>query len=983
MSFFVVGYLLPTPLIINKMKIQYITYITLFILFLGCSPKVGNDLTTKTKETVSEEMDTVVPALVLEKRVFDKNEGLPQDPNVKTGHLPNGLKYFIRKNSQPENRVELRLAVNVGSMQETDEQRGLAHFVEHMAFNGTKHFKKNELVNYLESIGTKFGPDLNAYTSFDETVYMLQIPTDDQKILDKGLLIMRDWASDITFDPSEVDKERGVVLSEWRTGLGSSERMRNQWFPVVFNGSRYAERLPIGKPDIIKTASYQTIKDYYQKWYRPDLMALSIVGDFDIDKMERKIVSQFSTIEKPSTPANRTFYEVPDHQETLVAIVADKEATSTSVQIMYKKKHQPIRTVEDYRRQLLAELYNGMLNQRLDELSREAKSPYIYAYSDYSSLVRTKDAYFSYVLVPDNGIKMGLKALIGENERIKQHGFTETELEREKATFLNTLKNAYNERDKTPSNRYVMNYIYHFLEGQPMMGIEYMIMIAEQYLPTINIEDVNNIGSKWLTDKNRAVVVTMPKKAGIDVPTEKEILSWMKEANQQKVEPYQEEEPIGELMRQPKTRNKFYGTKEHKKVGVTELSFSNGIKVILKPTDFKNDEILLSAFRKGGTSLNENEDLLNAVLSDNVVTQSGVSEFNAIQIEKFLSSKTVAVYPYIGELEEGFSGYASNKDLEILFQLIYLYHTSPRLDEEAAQSLLSKQIAQTKNQAASPSYHFYKELNNTLYQNHPRKAINTADDYAKVDIKKAYSIFKERFKINNDFTYVLVGSFEIETIKPLIERYIGSIPRDIKREEKANWQDRNVKKATGKIEKTIRKGEEPKSNVALVFHGGFEYTALNAYSFNSMIKVLRIMLRESLREDKGGVYGVSVSPSLSREPDTTYSITVSFTCDPNNAEELTELVWKAVKQLQTKGGSNANILKVQETQRRDFEQNSQQNYFWLRQIKNAYRHETPLSETLDYVKELVEYLDGNDIKAMANQCFDANSYIRIVLKPEK
>jgi zinc protease len=968
------------------MKIQSIIYtltISLIALILGCSPKVGNDLTKKTKDKISEQVDTVAPALLIKKRDFAINEALPKDPNVKVGQLPNGMKYFIRKNNKPENRAELRLAVNVGSMQETEAQRGLAHFVEHMAFNGTKHFKKNELVNYLESIGTKFGPDLNAYTSFDETVYMLQIPTDDEMILAKGLLIMRDWASDITFDPAEVDKERGVVLSEWRTGLGSSERMRNQWFPIVFNGSRYAERLPIGKPEIIQNASYQTIKDYYKRWYRPDLMALSIVGDFDVDEMERKIIDEFSTIEKPTTPANRTFYEVPNNKEMLVAIASDKEATSTSIQIMYKKKHQPIKTVGDYKMKLLAELYNGMLNQRLDELSREKDPAYVYAYSDYSSLVRTKDAYFSYVLVPDNGIEIGLKALIGENQRIRQHGFTKTELERQKATFLNTLKNAYNEKDKTPSNRHVMNYIYHFLENQPMMGIEYMIMITEQYLPTIKLEEVNGIGSKWITDENRAVVVTMPKKDGIDIPTEQEILRWMTEASQQRVEPYQEEEPIGALMSRPKTTNKFYGTKEHKEVGVTELSFPNGIKIILKPTDFKNDEILLSAFRKGGTSLNEDADVLNAVLSDNVVTQSGFSEFDAIQIEKYLSSKTVAVYPYISELEEGFSGYSSIKDLEVLFQLIYLYHTSPRLDKAAAKSLLSKQISQTRNQTSSPNYHFYRELNNTLYKNHPRRAMRTAEDYAKVDIEKAYSIFKERFKIANDFTYVFVGSFDMETIKPLIEHYIGSIPRDVKSEEKANWKDRKIEKATGKIEKTVRKGQEPKSNVALVFHGDFEHTALNAYSFNSMVKVLRIMLRESMREDKGGVYGVSVSPSLSREPDTTYSVTVSFTCDPKDVEELTQMVWKAVKKLQTKGASSANIQKIQETQRRDFEQNIKRNGFWMSQIKSAYRYETPMTGMLDYVEELVDYLDGNDIKIMANQCFDTNNYIRVVLKPEE
>lgn len=977
-------------------KIPYQVVLILFglsiITYFGCNPKtIDNASRAETKveeikEVIVEIADTTpIPSktVEIEEREFGLEEPLPIDPNIRMGTFSNGMKYYIRANSKPEKRMELRLAVNVGSLQEDDNQKGLAHFIEHMAFNGTKHFAKNELVDYLESIGTKFGPDLNAYTSFDETVYMLQIPTDEAAIMDKGLLIMQDWATNVTFDEEEIDKERGVVLSEWRTGLGAQERMRNTWFPVVFKDSRYANRLPIGDPSIIENADYETIKAYYKKWYRPDLMAISVVGDFDINKMEAKIKERFGKIKKPSTPINREIYEVPNHEAPLIAIATDKEATNTAIQVLYKHEHKEIKTVLDYREQLIYDMYNGMLNQRLDEKTREAKPPYIYAYSGYSNFVRSKDAYFAYALVADNGIEDGLKALMKENQRVKIYGFTENEYKRQKMEILKSISNSYKEKDKTPSSRYVMNYVYNFLENTPITGVEYKKMLTEQLLETIDLAEVNKFGHIWLTKENRAIVVTMPDKEGVKVPNRNEIIEWLESYDNVKVQPYIEEPVIEEsLMARPRFANRLYGNKFIKEVGVTELSFPNGIKVVLKPTNFQNDQVLMTAFRRGGTSHFEDKDYVLARYADNMIIESGVSDYTASQITKFLGQKQVSFYPYLSELYEGFSGSSTEEDFEIMLQMMYLYFTEPAHDLDATTGFIERQKAQLANQTASPRFHFYNTYNNLLYKNHPRRRIITEEDFKDFDTRKSALMFRDRFRYANNFTFVFVGSFDIAVVKPLIEQYIGTAPTDRMDTKPATFVDRNIEKASGKIEEVVKKGKEPQSSVALQFHGKFDYSVKDAYDFNSMVSVLRIMLREEMREEQGGVYGVRVSPSISQEPDTTYSISISFLCSPNDVEKLTKTVFDQIKVLQKQGPSKVNLTKIQETQRREREKNLKENNFWMKELVNSYKYGSQLNEINLFGDAYIEQIDAIGIQESAKAHF-TEQYVKVVLMPEE
>ena len=984
---------------ITSYKISYKLVLVLFIFsimpYFGCTPKAietvsSSEVLTKKestdiKKTITEMADTTpTPAEIIkiEDRKFTLLEPVPIDPNVKIGTFSNGMKYYIRANSKPENRMELRLAVNVGSLQEDENQKGLAHFIEHMAFNGTKNFAKNELVDYLESIGTKFGPDLNAYTGFDETVYMLQLPTDDTEIMDKGLLIMQDWATNISFDEKEVDKERGVVISEWRTGLGAQERMRNTWFPVVFNGSRYASRLPIGDPEIVKNADYETIRAYYKKWYRPDLMSISVVGDFDIKKMEAKITERFGKIAKRETPANRKVYEVPNHKAPLIAIAKDKEATNTAIQVLYKHEHKEIKTVADYRERLIYDMYNGMLNQRLDEKTREAKPPYIYAYSGYSNFVRSKDAYFAYALVADNGIENGVKALMEENQRVKLYGFTPNEYKRQKAELLKSINNSYKEKDKTPSSRYVMNYVYNFLENAPITGAEYQKILTEQLLETIDIREINKFGHIWLTRENRAIVVTMPDKQGVKVPNSKEIIGWLESFDNVNVEPYQEE-PIIEngLIRRPRVTNRLYGTRIIKDVGVTELSFARGVKVILKPTNFQNDQVLMTGFRRGGISHFEDKDYISARYANNMIKESGVSEYTASQLTKYLGKKQVSFYPYMTELYEGFSGSSTQADIEIMLQMLYLYFTEPAYDIDATAGFVERQKAQLTNQEASPRFHFYETYNKLLYQGHPRRKIVTANDFNDFDTRQSALMFRERFRHANNFTFVIVGNFDVTIIKPLIEHYISTIPTDKFDTKPAAFVDRKVEKATGKIEETIKKGQEPQSNVVLQFHGDFDYSSKNAYNFSSMVDVLRLMLREEMREKQGGVYGVQVSPAISREPDSTYSVTISFLCSPDDVEKLTKTVFEQIKKLQRQGPSSINQTKVQETQRRAREKSLKENSFWIRQLVNGYKYDRDLNEINLFGNAYIEKIYDKDLQEAAKKYF-TDQYIKVVLMPE-
>ncbi|MDI6766961.1 MAG: insulinase family protein [Bacteroidota bacterium] len=905
------------------------------------------------------------------------NTPLPIDSNVTIGKLENGLTYYIRYNKKPEQRAELRLAVNAGSILEDDDQKGLAHLAEHMAFNGTKNFKKQELVDYLESIGMRFGPELNAYTSFDETVYMLTIPTDKDSIVQKAFQVLEDWAFNVSYDLVEIDKERGVVIEEWRLGRGAEMRMIDKQFPILFKDSRYAERLPIGKKEILESFPHDRLIQFYKDWYRPELMAVVAVGDFDKSKIERLIKKHFSNISSGRIIKSRPIFTVPDHKEPLFAIASDSEATMSRVGIYYKHPLEKENTVGNLKKGFIRELYDEMLNNRLNELTIQADPPFLYGFSASRRFVRTKDIYMLSSAVKDNGIERGLDALLTEAERVRRFGFTASELERQKTDLLRKKEQAFNERDKTESRNFVYQYVDNFLSEEPIPGIENEYTLCKVLIPTITLDEVNKLASERITDDNRVVMVNAPQKQGVKIPIEQELLSTFTAVSKKEITAYEDKVSNEPLVEAPLLPATVVEEKEMKEIGVIEWKLSNGVRVILKPTDFKNDEILFTAFSPGGSSLVNDKNHIAALTAPQIMQECGVGNFDQITLQKMLQGKIVNVYPYINEYEEGFGGSCSPKDVETMLQLIYLYFTAPRLDSTAYLSYQDKIKGYLQNRSLRPETAFEDTVQVTLAQYHFRVRpwnVTMVDEF---NLQNSYNIFRDRFADASDFTFVLDGAFKTEEIKPVVLTYLGGLPS---KQQKENWKDVGITQAKGVIAKTVKKGIEPKSQVRMVFTGSFEWTRENRHAIQSMTSVLRIKLREALREEKGGTYGVGVSASTYKIPKPQYRISVSWGCSPDRVDELEKTAMEQIDSLKKYGVSDIYITKVKESQRREREVSLKENRFWLNSLQSAYTYNEDPLDILKY-DQLIEKVSSDLVQQVAQKYFDMNNYIKVEQYP--
>ncbi len=902
---------------------------------------------------------------------------LPVDSKTITGVLPNGIKYYIRKNSKPEKRAEFRLAVNAGSTSENDDQQGLAHLVEHMAFNGTKHFKKNELIDYLESVGTKFGAHLNAYTSFDETVYMIQLPTDTLAIVEKGLQILSDWAHNLSFDSLEVEKERGVVIEEWRLGQGANERMRRKYWPLLFKDSRYAERLPIGKKEIIEKCSQSTLKNFYKDWYRPDLMAVVAVGDFDEKWMEEKIKKEFSSI--PAVPNARPLkvYNVPDNKELIVATATDKEARYASVDINYKQPKEKQKTVGDYRRSIVQQLFSAMINARTGELEQQADPPFLNSYSGYGRFVRNVNVYSSSAVCKGDGIERALTTLVAENERVLRYGFTATELERQKVEMMRAMDMAYAEKDKSESRDFAREYVSNFLTEEPMPGIEFEYDIYKKYLSAITLEEVNAY-KKWITDgTNCIVVITAPDKETTVMPSDDKIKSIMASAKTMTLEKYNDKVVDKPLIKAEPIAGKVTSTKTVNELNITEWVLSNGIRVFLKPTDFKNDEVLFSGFSWGGWSSMPMKDFLNASNADGIIDAAGIGEFDMNALTKKLSGKIVSCSPYIDELEQGFDGSCSPKDLETLFQLIYAYHTEPRKDSVAFSSWKEKQKGILQNKNSDPNSVFNDTVRYVMsgYDYHYRPY--TVDMINEIDLDRTYDIFKDCFRYASAETYFFVGNFNVDSMKVFVEKYLGGLPST---GEMSTWRDIGVNPPKGKISRTVRMGQEPKSTVQLRWNMPFEYNRTNRNEVNALNKLVSIRLREVLREEKSGVYGVRFSSSPQHFPKQKLEQTISFSCSPDNVDMLIQAALDVIAEVKEKGCDEKNLLKIKETAIRERETFLKENTFWLASISSNYQNGEDLLDVFKY-NDWVNSLKSSQFKDFAKKYLQTDNYARLVLMP--
>jgi zinc protease len=915
----------------------------------------------------------------LSAQTADRDKLIPADPNIRIGKLDNGLTYYIKQNKKPEQRMEMRLAINAGSICENDNQQGLAHFCEHMCFNGTKNFPSNKMVSMLEEMGVKFGAELNASTSFDQTIYMLKVPTDSIEWINRGFQVLEDWAHQVSMDDKEIDKERGVIVEEWREGLGADDRMQTKYIPVILKGSKYAERIPIGKIDIIKSFPYDTLRAFYKSWYRPDLMAVVVVGDIDPALAEQKIKEYFGRIPKAVNPPARIEYPVPGNTDPLISVVTDKEASGFNAMVFFKHAKSDNLTYGDYRNQLMRLLYTNMLNNRLQEIAQKPESPFLYAGSGYSSFIgRSVDVYSLSVGAKENQIGASLDLVLTENERVRRFGFTSTELEREKRSILSDYEKMAMEADKTESRSYADEYIRNFLDQECIPGIKVEFEITKNYMPGITLEEINNLGKSWTTDDNTVSLITAQEKEGVQVPTEDQVKEIIRSVKDKKLEAYVDAMTDVPLLTAVPVATKVIKRSDDPKFGYTELIFGNGVRMILKPTDFKNDEIVVSAYSPGGTSLYPDNDMMSANLATTIVTQSGLGDYDFTGLQKKLSGNTAQLSPFISELNEGVSGACSPKDLETLLQLNYLYFTKIRRDENAFNALISQLKNMINPMRANPQVIFQDTLSKIVSMHSPRViAVPTDAQIDQINLDRALSIFRDRFADASDFTYIMAGNFKVDDVIPVLEKYIGGLP-SIKRKE--IWKDVTPGFPKGLLTVDVPKNSEPQSSVAMVWKGDFQWNDKDRQSFYMLMGILSIKCRESMREDQGGVYGVSISGSASKYPKSRYTIQSSWGCSPENIGKLSQTLLDEMEKIRKNGPEEIDLNKIKETMIRDRETKIKDNGFWLSLLQNHFLLGDKLL-TMEEYKTLVNSFTGADIKAVANKYLDTRSYVKVALTP--
>lgn len=922
-----------------------------------------------------------LPSLVFAQEL-KLDSSIPMDPSVKIGKLKNGLTYYIKKNAKPENKVDLRLVINAGSILENDDQQGLAHFMEHMCFNGTKNFPKNELVDYLQSIGVKFGQHLNAYTSFDETVYFLPIPSNDPEKLEKGFQIIEDWAFNTTLTPEEIDKERGVVLEEYRIGLGADKRMMGRFMPKMMYNSHYAKRLPIGQKEILENFTYDKVINFYKDWYRPNLMSVIVVGDIDVNEMEKKIITHFSSYKNPKNEKPRIKFDVPNHQETFVAIESDPEAAFTQVQLLYKDYGEPkvVKTIGDMRDELVIGLFATMLNNRLEEKRNSPNPPFTYGYSYYgSTFAKTKNAFQSFAMVPQDKQLDALKILVEENERVKAYGFTSGELERAKTDFLSQIERQFNEKDKTESENYVWEYQANFLQNEPVPGIEWTYMTMQKLLPTISLEETNKLINGYIKEDNRVVILTGPEKDGMVKPTEQEVLNSMK-IDKSTIKAYVDEAVAESLLRNPVKKGFVVKKDTNAKIGTTTLILSNGAKVTYKKTDFKNDEILFEALSFGGSNLIGNEEYEKVQWAMNGLAEAGFSGMKLNDINKFMTGKIARVNPYVGGTQEGFRGSAAPKDLEFLFQTVYAYFTDLNFDKEAFESYKIKQNGFMANMKAMPTMHFQNELYTYLNQDNPRFKGILPDDAAweKTDYELAYNKYKERFANAADFHFYFVGNIDEQKLVEFANQYLASLPAGQTTE---NAVDLGYRMKKGDLKKVVNKGKDPKSTVNIMFYGDCTYDAKEALALRAAGEVLSIKLIEELRENESGVYGANARGSMNKVPYGSYNFTINFPCGPENAEALTQSALRELNKIIENGPEDKDVNKFKEAEKLDYKEKIKQNDYWMSYLTRSFTYGVSADEILQ-VEQKIDAVTAKDIQAVAKK-FLSKDKVVAMLMPEK
>ena len=905
-----------------------------------------------------------------------QRDTLPRDTSVVIGRLANGLTYYVRRNAEPPHRAELRLVVNAGSILEDPDQRGLAHVVEHMAFNGTRRFAAHQIVDFLESVGMRFGPDVNAYTGFDETVYMLSLPTDTAGVLDRGLDVLEDWATAIAFDTAEVRKERGVVVEEWRLGRGAGARIRDKQFPVLFAGSRYAERLPIGDPEVIRTAPVEAIRRFYYDWYRPDLMSVVAVGDFDPRRVEAMIRERFGRIPARTDARPRPLYGVPGHADTRYSVATDREATGSSVDLVRTVPARLRLTRAAYRGGIVETLYGAMLDQRLSDLTQRPDAPFLNVSTFRGSLVRGLDAYYLSASVPDGRAAAGVAALLTEARRAEAFGFTAPELARSKAELLRQWQQIYAERTKETSADYAGRYVGHYLYGGALLSTAAEYALNRDLVPTVTLAQVDSVARTALGATDRTILVTAPDTT--PVPSEAQLAAVVDSVSRAALAAHADTTSSAPLLDRRPTPGRIVSTRTIPEIGVTEWRLSNGVRVVMKPTDFRRDEIVLAGRSPGGVSMVPDTRLRDAQAAAAAVSVGGIGRLSVIDLQRRLAGKAASVGTSVDEREETVSGFAAPRDAETMFQLVYLYFTQPRRDSAAWQAYLQRGRTLLRDRGASPEGAFGDTLTAVLTQHHPRARHFTAATFDSLSLDRSLAEYRERFADAGDFTFFLVGAFRPDSLRPLVLRYLGGLPSTGRRE---TARDVGIRAPAGVVRAEVRRGMEPKSRTAIIFSGPVQFDRRTVSLLRTLGDALELRLRERLREDLSGTYGVGVSGGAERDPVSRYRVSVEFGAAPERLDELTRVVFAEIDSLKAGGVSDTDLTKVREAQRREREVSVRENNYWIGALMAYDQYgwdprlipSPPLSQTFT----------SADLRDAARRFLDTSRLVQVSLYPEK
>lgn len=909
---------------------------------------------------------------------------LPVDKNVRIGQLDNGLTYYIRHNKLPENRAEFYIAQKVGSILEEPQQRGLAHFLEHMAFNGTKNFPGDDkglgVIPWCETVGIKFGTNLNAYTSIDETVYNISnAPIDRTGVLDSCLLILHDWSNYILLKDDEIDKERGVIREEWRSRNSGMLRVYTDLLPTIYQGDKYADCMPIGSIDVINNFPYKDIRDYYHKWYRPDLQGIVIVGDIDVDTVEAKLKAVFADVQKPVNPAERTYYPVTDNKEPIVAIGTDKEVDDPSIEIYFKQDATPDsekNNVGYLASQYMTSMISSMLNARLSELVQSANPPFTRASSYYSDffVAKTKEAFALSASSKADGIETALKTLLQETERARRFGFTESEYARARANYLQSLESAYNEREKTKHGSYVREYVQNFLNGEPIPGIEAEYAMMNQLAPNIPLQAMNMIMQQLVPDSNQVVIIAGPAKESLKYPTKEEVINLLKGMKDLDLQAYVDKVSDEPLMKEAPKGGKIISEKEGDIYGSTRLVLSNGVTVYVKKTDFKADEIRMKGTSLGGKSIFPDKDALNFAVMDNVIAVGGLGNFSQVDLTKVLAGKKVSVNAGLGATTENVFGTCSPKDFETMMQLTYLTFTAPRKDAEAFESFKNRMKAQLESAQANPLSSINDSLQKAMYNNHPRVVMMKPEMVDQIDYDRILEMYNDRFKDASDFTFYFVGNIDLETAKPLIAEYLGALPA-INRKETFKDTKMSIRKGVYKNE-YAKEQQTPTATIVFLYSGKAPYTLKNDILLSFATQVLDMVYTEEVREKEGGTYGVNCFGDLQKYPKEQLLLQIVFQTDPAKKDKLAGIVVDELKKLAAEGPSDVHLQKVKEYMLKKYADNQKENGYWMNNLNDYFYYGMDMTEGYT---DIVNSITAKDIQKFVSDLLKQGNEIEVTM----